>query len=119
VIQTITNTDRGAKIRIAAGFNMSAYTDLILTFDGPSGASVEKSFLNGFQVLLGGVDVFDTNLREDLLANTYVEYIIEATFPFPVDGPWRPTITYVNTNTTPNQSYSGKTNPVFEVCEGG
>ncbi len=119
MLQTLTDTDKGSIFRVPADSDLSLFTDLILTFTAPDGTKVVKSFLDGAKVTLGTVEVFDKNLKQTLLANFYVEYLIEDPFPFFTGSPWKALLTFVNANATPPLRTSGKTAPIFEVCEGG
>lgn len=119
MIQTISDTDKGSIFRVPADSDLSAFTDLVLTFTGPVGQKVVKSFLVGGLVKLGTANVFDKNLKQDLLANEYVEYIIEDPFPFSIGKPWKALLTFVIDSQSPPLRTSGKTAPIFEVCEGG
>jgi len=119
-MQKISTTDEGTILRIVGDFDMSSYTDLIVTFTNPNdGTTFVKSFLAGAKITLGTVEVVDTNVNETLAANTYVEYLIETPFPFEVGYPWKALLTYENTTANPDIRTSGKTTGRFKVCVGG
>ena len=120
MIQTVSLTDEGNKIRVDGDFDMSSYTDLILTFTDPDGSTFEKSYLVGTKVTLGTSLVVDEVLGS-LEANTYVEYVIETPSPFLSYGagyPWSVLLTYENTTPTPDIRISGEAPALFKVCAG-
>jgi len=119
VTQTISTTDEGNIIRVPGDFDMSPRTDLILTFTNPNDGAIFTKSEDGAEVTLGTVQVFDENIKETLLANQYVEYIIQTPFPFELGFPWFVLLTYVKDNVTPNLRISGKYPGRFKVCKGG
>lgn len=98
-------------IRVAAGFDMSSYTELRIDFTLPDGTTTSfKTTADG--VVLGTVNVTDDDLGP-LLANEYVEYPVEAGF-LTQGGTWNEYLTYTNTASTPDDIFIGKCG-TFEV----
>ena len=119
MIQKISDTDKGSIFRVVADRDLSLFTDLILTFTAPDGSKIIKSFLDGEKVTIGTVTEFDKNIKQEVIANFYVEYLIEDPFPFFIGKHWKAPLTFVNDNQAPPLRTTGKTAPIFEVCEGG
>lgn len=116
MIQEISITETGTIIRVDGNFDMSANTDLKLTFTSPTG-DIEFTE-NGAAVVLGTVDVFDKHLNEILEADTYVEYTIPNPSLFQELGyPWQVLLTYVKDNVSPVINSVAKTVGKFNVCE--
>jgi len=98
--------ESGKIIRVAAGFDMSSFTELTLLFTKPSAATSSKTQTGG-EVSLGSVAVTDDDLGE-LAANEYVEYDIEAGF-LDEAGDWTVYLTYTNTTPNPDDVFIGAT----------
>lgn len=101
--------EEGKVIRVAAGFDMSAYTELTLDFKLPDNSLVQKLTADGVTI---GAGVTDPVLGV-LAANEYVEYTTEAGFLGVAgaevhSGDWEVNLTFTNTATTPDQIYIGK-----------
>ena len=91
-------SESGKVLRVNAGFDLSAFTELTLTFTNPNGVETLKLTVDG--VTLGGVDV------DSLKTGEYVEYIIETGLLDAV-GTWSVTLTYTNDTTSPVESFIG------------
>lgn len=96
--------ETGKIFRVAAGFDMSSYTELSIKFIKPDGTIVTKTQTGG-EVTLGTINVTDPDLGS-LLAHEYVEYDIESGF-LDQSGIWTGCLTYTNTTPTPDDIYIG------------
>ena len=92
----------GKILRVAAGFDMSSYTELTLNFTLPDGTTTSKVTADGVAI---GAGVTDPDLGV-LAANEYVEYPIESGF-LSQAGTWSVSLTYTNTSPTPDDIYIG------------
>ena len=112
--------ETGKVIRVAAGFDMSSFTELTLTFTKPDLTTSIKTQTGGEVTLGAGVTDPDLGV---LAANEYVEYEVEAGF-LDQDGlktddnPWKVYLTYTNTTPTPDDIFIGTCNPftVAAIC---
>lgn len=103
--------ETGKIFRVAAGFDMSSYTELALTFTKPSGTVVIKLTADGVTI---GAGVTDPTLGV-LSANEYVDYEIEAGLLdeasiLDTDGTytdWQVYLTYTNTAVNPDDIFIG------------
>ena len=108
-------------IRIAAGKDISSYTELSILFTKPDLTTSTKTFSGG-EVTLGTSKVTDDDLGA-LLANQYVEYPVEVGFldqagVLSDTAPWKQQLTYTNTATPPDDVWIGDCNPftVLAAC---
>jgi hypothetical protein len=94
--------DTNIAFRVNAGYDMTSFTELTLTFTKPDLTNVTKTTTDG--VILG-TGVVDSDIGT-LPANEYVEYPIEASF-LDQAGTWYVTLKYTDTTTTPDSIYNG------------
>jgi len=94
--------ESGKNILVVAGYDMSSYTELTLTFTKPDGTSVSKATADG--VAIGAGETID---GVSYTANEYVYYPVEAAF-LDTAGTWCVYITYTNTAATPDDVFIGE-----------
>lgn len=95
--------DSGKVLRVNAGFDLSANTELSLTFTKPDGTQVVKLTADG--VAIGLADTTDPDLGQ-LVQNEYVTYTIE-TGLIDSEGLWQVYLTYTDTTSDPDDIYIG------------
>lgn len=117
---SLTVGEVGKIIRVAAGFDMSSFTELTLTFTKPDLTTSVKTQTGGEVTLGAGVTDPDLGV---LAANEYVEYEAEALFLDQAGDktdtdPWKVYLTYTNTTPDPDDIFIGTCNPftVAAVC---
>jgi hypothetical protein len=117
---SLTVGEVGKTFRVAAGFDMSSFTELTLTFTKPDLTTSVKTQTGGEVTLGAGVTDPDLGV---LAANTYVEYEIETGFldqsgDATDDNPWKVYLTYTNTTPTPDDVFIGTCTAftVLAVC---
>jgi len=93
--------DANKTFRVNAGYDMSSYTELTLTFTKPDLTTVTKTTADGIVL---GAGVSDPDLGT-LIANNYVEYPLEAAF-LDQAGTWNVTLLYTDTVTTPDSLFN-------------
>jgi hypothetical protein len=109
--------ESGRKLRVNAGFDMSAYTELSLIFCKPDGTAVTKTTADG--VTLGASAVTDPDLGA-LVADQYVEYDIEVGLITSSDaGQWQVQLKYTDTSVEPDDNLFGSVAyfTVLERCD--
>lgn len=118
---SLTVGEVGKIIRIATGFDLSSFTELTVVFTKPDLTTSTKTQTGG-EITLGTGNVTDADLGA-LLANQYVEYVIEVGFLDQAGdsadtNPWKQYLTYTNTVSTPDDIFIGSCNPftVLAVC---
>ena len=94
---------------VNAAFDMSANTELTLTYTLPDNSIVTKTSADG--VILGASLYTDPDTGAVFQANEYVIYPIEAGF-LSQAGTWNVYLTYDNTSTTPDTIWIGKCAPL-------
>lgn len=100
---TIFKGETGRLLRVNAGFDMSANTELSIIFTDPNGTSTTKTTADG--VALGIVNVTDDDLGS-LTANEYVEYSMEPDL-LTLAGRWCVQVLYTNTGASPSDNLYG------------
>lgn len=101
---TIYVGETGRTIRLNAGLELAAYSDLKIIFVMPDKTTVEKSTADG--VTLGAANITDPTLGP-LLAGQYIEYEAEPDL-FTAAGRWAMYIKYENHNISPAENLYGE-----------
>lgn len=101
---SLRKNESGKIIRVAAGYDMTANTELTLDFILPDETTAQKTKTGG-EVTLGTSDITDDDLGA-LLANEYVEYVVETGF-LSQDGVWTVQLTYTDSVPTPPENFIG------------
>lgn len=96
--------ESGKSINVGTSFDMSANTELTLTFILPNGTTVTKTKTGG-QVVLGVAPIVDPDIGA-LAANQYVTYVVEIGF-LSLAGTWEVYCTYTNAAVTPTDVFIG------------
>jgi hypothetical protein len=108
---TIRRGEIGRTFILATGFDMSAFTELRLTFTDPNGTSVTVTTADG--VTAPAVPLVDDPDVGDQPASTYFQFV-NSTDIYNTIGTWTVCGAYVDA--APSTFFTGK--PQFEVLEG-
>lgn len=106
--------ETGKTLRVNAGFDMSSYTELKLTFTKPDNTTVSYTDATATSLTLGSVAVTDDDLGA-LVANEYVEFEVESGL-LDTAGEWCVYLTYTNTTPNPDDIFIGQP-ASFEVYD--